>query len=315
MKKLIFILLLLVLLVVGTVFALNQKSESDTAPLELNEEVKKEREEQAKQNKLEEERVKNLINEEKLIKVTDNSIDVYYKVDESKFIGYEILHSSERLDTSVNSSNYDVWHINNANLFSFENGKFSKEKDFVTYGEWDLTLKETGANDYSGGKAHGDEITNEFRVTVDGNEPENDKLIAFENVKVSTNSTIYRDSTIEEGIEIASKNRTILFDENQLVYRNLTINLEKNAVRVGQETLPILGKELNLLIYLIQNKGIILTKEQIFDRIWGFNSETAITVVEVCMSNLRKHLKAHQLDKSITTIRNVGYMLTETEEE
>ncbi|MFV8805786.1 response regulator transcription factor [Aerococcus urinaeequi] len=106
-----------------------------------------------------------------------------------------------------------------------------------------------------------------------------------------------------------------LFDENQLVYKNLTINLEKNAVRVGQETLPILGKELDLLIYLIQNKGIILTKEQIFDRIWGFNSETAITVVEVYMSNLRKHLKAHQLDKSITTIRNVGYMLTETEEE
>lgn len=77
-------------------------------------------------------------------------------------------------------------------------------------------LKEADANDYSGGKAHGDEITNEFIVTVDGNEPENDKLIAFENVKVSTNSTVYRDSTIEEGIEIASKNRTILFDENQL---------------------------------------------------------------------------------------------------
>lgn len=216
MKKIIFVLLLLVLLVVGTVFALNQKSESDTAPLELNEEVKKEREEQDKQKKLEEERVKNLINEEKLIKVTDDSIDVYYKVDENKFIGYEILHSSERLDTSVNSSNYDIWHINNANLFSFENGKFSKEKDFVTYGEWDFTLKETGANDYSGGKAHGDEITNDFNITVDGNEPEADKLVAFEDASLTTISTIYRDSTIEEGIEIASKNRTILFDENQL---------------------------------------------------------------------------------------------------
>lgn len=105
-----------------------------------------------------------------------------------------------------------------------------------------------------------------------------------------------------------------LFDDNQLKYKELTINLEKNAVMIGQETLPILGKEFDLLIYLIQNKGIILTKEQIFDRIWGFNSETAITVVEVYMSNLRKHLKPYQLDKSITTIRNVGYMLAETEE-
>ncbi|MFE0442040.1 response regulator transcription factor [Aerococcus sp. NPDC058936] len=105
-----------------------------------------------------------------------------------------------------------------------------------------------------------------------------------------------------------------LFDDNQLKYKDLTINLEKNAVMIGQETLPIIGKELDLLIYLVQNKSIILTKEQIFDRIWGFNSETAITVVEVYMSNLRKHLKAHQLDKSITTIRNVGYMLAGAEE-
>lgn len=105
-----------------------------------------------------------------------------------------------------------------------------------------------------------------------------------------------------------------LFDDHQLHYQDLTIDLEKMTVIVNQETLPILGKELDLLVYLIQNKGIILTKEQIFDRIWGFNSQTAITVVEVYMSNLRKHLKAVQLDKSITTIRNVGYMLAEIEE-
>ena len=106
-----------------------------------------------------------------------------------------------------------------------------------------------------------------------------------------------------------------LFKDNQLVYKELTINLETNSVTYGQEVLPIYGKEYDLLTYLLQNKGIILTKEQIFDRIWGFNSETAITVVEVYMSNLRKHLKVHGLDKSIITIRNVGYMLAEVDEE
>lgn len=106
-----------------------------------------------------------------------------------------------------------------------------------------------------------------------------------------------------------------LFKDNQLVYKELRINLETNSVTYGQEVLPIYGKEYDLLTYLLQNKGIILTKEQIFDRIWGFNSETAITVVEVYMSNLRKHLKVHGLDKSIITIRNVGYMLAEVDEE
>ena len=60
---------------------------------------------------------------------------------------------------------------------------------------------------------------------------------------------------------------------------------------------------------MIQNQGMILTKEQIFDRIWGFDSETTITVVEVYMSHLRKHLKNTDMEKNIQTLRNVGYLL------
>ena len=52
-----------------------------------------------------------------------------------------------------------------------------------------------------------------------------------------------------------------------------------------------------------------MTKEQIFDRIWGFDSDTTITVIEVYMSNLRKHLRSTGLDKEIKTLRNVGYIL------
>ncbi|WP_368259506.1 winged helix-turn-helix domain-containing protein, partial [Enterococcus sp. 2201sp1_2201st1_C11_2201SCRN_220225] len=51
------------------------------------------------------------------------------------------------------------------------------------------------------------------------------------------------------------------------------------------------------------------TKEQIFDRIWGFDSETTITVVEVYMSHLRKHLKPSGMDQHFKTLRNVGYIL------
>lgn len=54
---------------------------------------------------------------------------------------------------------------------------------------------------------------------------------------------------------------------------------------------------------------MILTKEQIFDRIWGFDSETTITVVEVYMSHLRKHLKQTDMAENIQTLRNVGYLL------
>lgn len=104
-----------------------------------------------------------------------------------------------------------------------------------------------------------------------------------------------------------------LYDENTLTYGTLTCDLAKNEVRFQDTPLPIQGKEFELLLYFIQNKGVIITKEQIFDRIWGFDSETTITVVEVYMSHLRKHLKPSGMDQHFKTLRNVGYILQDEE--
>ncbi|MEG2644412.1 MAG: response regulator transcription factor, partial [Enterococcus sp.] len=57
-----------------------------------------------------------------------------------------------------------------------------------------------------------------------------------------------------------------LFAENQLAYKQLTCNLATKEVLADDQVLPIQGKEFDLLVYFIQNKGVILTKEQIFDR-------------------------------------------------
>ena len=44
------------------------------------------------------------------------------------------------------------------------------------------------------------------------------------------------------------------------------------------------GKEFDLLVYFLQNQNVILPKTQIFDRLWGFDSDTTISVVEVYVS-------------------------------
>lgn len=102
-----------------------------------------------------------------------------------------------------------------------------------------------------------------------------------------------------------------LYEENLLHYGPITCNLQSNQVIFKDETLAIQGKEFELLVYFIQNKGVILTKEQIFDRIWGFDSDTTLTVVEVYMSHLRKHLKKTGVADDFKTLRNVGYLLQE----
>ncbi|MGX4685373.1 response regulator transcription factor [Vagococcus sp. JNUCC 83] len=100
-----------------------------------------------------------------------------------------------------------------------------------------------------------------------------------------------------------------LYEDNTLSYGDLTCLLLQREVKYQDKVLQIQGKEYDLLVYLLQNKGIILTKEQIFNRIWGYDSDTALSVVEVYMSHLRKHLKETSLNKQLTTIRNVGYIL------
>jgi len=102
------------------------------------------------------------------------------------------------------------------------------------------------------------------------------------------------------------------YQENVLTIDQLSINLQNRSVTVVDDEIRLNGKEFDLLVYLVENQNTIITKEQIFDRLWGFDSETSITVVEVYMSNLRKKLKPYQADKMIKTLRNVGYMVEVT---
>jgi two-component system, OmpR family, response regulator CiaR len=105
------------------------------------------------------------------------------------------------------------------------------------------------------------------------------------------------------------------FKENTLSFKSLKMNLQNKTAVIGEELIKLNGKQFDLLEYLINNQNTILTKEQIFDRIWGFDSDTSTTVVEVYASNLRKNLKKFGYDQYIKTFRGLGYMLSENGEE
>lgn len=104
-----------------------------------------------------------------------------------------------------------------------------------------------------------------------------------------------------------------LADDSILKINDIEINLNNHEVKIEGQPIALNGKEYDLLVYLVQNKNTILTKDQIFERIWGFDSDTSITVVEVYMSNLRKKLRPSENDYLIKTIRNVGYIFQNEE--
>ncbi len=102
--------------------------------------------------------------------------------------------------------------------------------------------------------------------------------------------------------------------KNELVVGDLCLDMDNRQASFNGLELVLQGKEFDLLHYLMQNKGRIITKDQLFDRIWGFQSDTTLTVVEVYMSNLRKNLKPFGIDRWIKTLRNVGYLFELPEE-
>ncbi len=99
--------------------------------------------------------------------------------------------------------------------------------------------------------------------------------------------------------------------KNSLDFKDLKMNLDSRTVKIKDEEVSLQGKQFEMLEYLISYKNTIITKEQIFDKIWGFDSETTTNVVEVYASGLRKILKKYDYDKYLKTIRGVGYMIAD----
>lgn len=101
------------------------------------------------------------------------------------------------------------------------------------------------------------------------------------------------------------------YKEDFIEFKNIKLNLKSRQVFIDGNEVFLQGKQFDILEYLINYKNTIITKEQIFEKIWGFDSDTTTTVVEVYTSGLRKTLKEYGKDKYIKTIRGVGYMLME----
>ena len=99
------------------------------------------------------------------------------------------------------------------------------------------------------------------------------------------------------------------FDQNTFSFGDVCVNLSTNSTYVGDKEVELLGKEFDLLVYFLQNQNVILPKSQIFDRLWGFDSDTNVSVVEVYVSKIRKKFRGTDFATNLQTLRSVGYIL------
>lgn len=99
--------------------------------------------------------------------------------------------------------------------------------------------------------------------------------------------------------------------DGDLVYGPVTLRPKAYDAYVDETPLKLTNKEFNLLEFLMLNKEQILTREQIFDRVWGFEANSSSSVVDVYMHYLRKKLAERNCESLIQTVRGIGYMLKE----
>ncbi|HEY4399013.1 MAG TPA: response regulator transcription factor [Lactobacillaceae bacterium] len=101
----------------------------------------------------------------------------------------------------------------------------------------------------------------------------------------------------------------VFSEDNTITVGEVVINLENRGVVVHGQPVKLVGKEFDILTYLAQNKNIIVSREQIFDRVWGIDSDTTINVVNIYLNNLRRKLESVGQDNLIKTLRNIGFIL------
>lgn len=99
--------------------------------------------------------------------------------------------------------------------------------------------------------------------------------------------------------------------KTKYVNGRLELDFAGKILRVDGEDVKLSGKMYDILEYLVRNRNMIISKEQLFNRIWGFDSDTVITVTEVYISNLRKLLEKYGLRDHLRTVKSVGYMWVE----
>ncbi|ASN07474.1 response regulator transcription factor [Virgibacillus necropolis] len=96
---------------------------------------------------------------------------------------------------------------------------------------------------------------------------------------------------------------------NELVNGELYVDLNTRQVKRSTVEIELTPREYDLLIYLLQNKNIVLTREQLIEKVWGYDYFGDTNVVDVYIRYLRQKIDKDFDTKYIQTIRGVGYMI------
>lgn len=108
-----------------------------------------------------------------------------------------------------------------------------------------------------------------------------------------------------------SQSFTQISEENNqnkfLTYKELKLDIESHILTYKDEKIELTYKEFEILRLLMMNRGKVLTREVILDKVWGYDYYGETRTVDVHIRYLRAKLESYEIGEYIETVRGVGY--------
>lgn len=136
-----------------------------------------------------------------------------------------------------------------------------------------------------------------------------DKLLGFQE---GANDYIPKPFHIDEVVaRVNAQLRVESIKSHQLEFGDLILDLKSSEMICSRtkEKISIMNKEFQLLEYFMNNPNQVLSKEMIYDKVWGFDNDSISNNLEAYLSFIRKKLKLIHSEVQIKSLRNLGYKM------
>ncbi len=105
------------------------------------------------------------------------------------------------------------------------------------------------------------------------------------------------------------RRNTSKVNEPELVVGDLRLDPRRRLVTRGDRDIELTKTEFDLLELLMEHAGIVLSRDQIYEHIWGFDFETGSRSLDVYIGYLRRKTEAEGAPRVVHTVRGVGYVV------